>query len=381
MLYLDNSATTVPYPEVLDSYMEISREYFGNPSSLNQIGSEAELLLRKARRLTAGLLGAEEEEIIFTSGGTEANNLAIKGTALKNRHKGRHIITSAMEHPSVMEACLQLEKEFGFQVTVIKPDRHGRICADQVGKEVRSDTILVTIMHVNNEVGTIQPVEEIGMILKNHPNVIFHTDHVQGAVKVPLDLKRSGIDLCSFSPHKFHGLKGTGILYARKGIQLMPLLSGGEQERASRSGTENVAGIAAGAKALRLAMDQYKHKLSGLYETKSKLISRLEKIEGITVNTPLEKSAPHIIHFSVPGIKSEVLVHKLQESGICVSTTSACSSKNSEPSHTLLAMGRSRDEAMSGIRISLNADIDFSMLEPLFPALEKGILHIKRVKR
>ncbi|MGD7007535.1 cysteine desulfurase family protein [Metabacillus sp. 84] len=380
MLYLDNSATTLPYPEVLDSYIQTTRNYFGNPSSLHKLGSDAENLLRQARKQTAGLLEVKEEEIIFTSGGTEANNLAIKGTAFYKRHKGNHIITSAIEHPSVMEACLQLEKEFGFELTILPVDENGRVSAESMKKELREDTILVSIMHVNNEIGTIQPIEELADILQHFPNVSFHTDHVQGAAKVPLPLSHPGIDLCSMSPHKFRGLKGTGILYRRKGAHLMPILSGGEQESHLRSGTESVAGIAAAAKALKMSFIDYSEHHVRLYETKQELIKRLKEIDGVVMNTPESQSAPHIIHFSVPGIKSEVLVHRLELKEIYVSTTSACSSKKSAPSQTLTAMGKSREEAVSGVRISLDMQSDRSIIHPLYENLQESIQHILKIK-
>ncbi|WP_338777618.1 cysteine desulfurase family protein [Metabacillus sp. FJAT-52054] len=381
MLYLDNSATTKPYPEVLASYIQVTNDFFGNPSSLHKMGSMAENLMRQARKQTANLLGAEEDEIVFTSGGTEANNLAIKGTAFMKMHRGKHIIVSAVEHPSVMEACLQLEKDFGFDLTILAVNEEGRVSPSQLENEIREDTILVSVMHVNNEVGTIQPIEEIGALLEEYPNISFHTDHVQGAAKIPLDLKGAGIDLCSLSAHKFHGLKGTGILYVRKGIRLTPLLSGGEQENHYRSGTENVPGIAAAAKALRMAKEDYARLGKALEETKMQVMKRLSTMEGVVLNTTKGHSAPHIIHFSVPGIKSEVLVHRLEESGIYVSTTSACSSKKSLPSKTLLAMGKSKEEAESGIRISLDIHTDRSQLETMFTALEQAIKHIMKMKR
>ncbi|AZB43944.1 cysteine desulfurase [Bacillus sp. FJAT-42376] len=381
MLYLDNSATTEPYPEVMESYIKITKEFFANPSSLHKLGSQAEHLLRQARKQTANLLHVREEEIVFTSGGTEANNLAIKGTAFSKKQRGKHIITSAVEHPSVMESCLQLEKDFGFQLTILPVDENGRVSPEQLKRELKEDTILVSIMHVNNEVGTIQPIQEIANILKDYPNVTFHTDHVQGAAKVPLDLSHPGIDLCTLSAHKFHGLKGTGILFIKKGLRLTPLLSGGDQENQLRSGTESVAGIAAAAKALRMSMEDFRKHGPAVEETKRQILNRLREINGVEINTPLEQSAPHIIHFSVPGIKSEVLVHMLEEKDIFVSTTSACSSRKSLPSPTLLAMNKSKDAALSGIRISLAMNTDDSKLEKLFASLEQAIPYIMKMKR
>ena len=229
MIYFDNSATTKPYQEVLDSFLKVSSTYFGNPSSLNGLGSQAEKLLTQAREQVADLLNVKTTEVFFTSGGTESNNLAVKGTALMHKQRGRHLITSSIEHPSVSKAMEQLE-ENGFEVTYLPVDNQGRVYIGDVEKAIRNDTILVSIMHVNNEVGTIQPIKEIGNLLKKYPHVLFHVHAVQGMGKIHLKLHGFGVDLCSLSAHKFHGLKGTGALFIREGIKLAPLLSGGEQE-------------------------------------------------------------------------------------------------------------------------------------------------------
>ncbi|WP_147532633.1 cysteine desulfurase family protein [Bacillus marasmi] len=353
MIYLDNSATTKPYSEVVDSFTKVATDYFGNPSSLHQLGGMAEKLLSQARSQIAKLLHVKDSEILFTSGGTESNNLAIKGTALMYRGRGKHIITTEVEHASIREAMEQL-KELGFEITYVHPDQDGRIAVRDIEKEIRNDTILVSVIHVQNEVGTIQPIKEIGTMLKAYPKILFHVDHVQGVGKVPLDIYDCGIDLCSISGHKFHGLNGTGILYLREGLQISPLFSGGNQEFKLRSGTENVPGNVAMAKALRLTMDYYHEKLSLLNEVMQYIKSELEQVPEITIYTPKKGAAPHIVNFSIKGFKGEVFVHALEDKGVFVSTTSACSSRQAAVSKTLLAMGISQDEAKSAIRLSLS---------------------------
>lgn len=353
MIYFDNSATTKPYQDVIDSFVRVASDYFGNPSSLHQLGGMAEKLLSQARNQIAKLLNVKENEILFTSGGTESNNLAIKGTAMMYRGRGKHIITTEVEHASVRETMEQL-KQLGFQVTFIKPDHDGRISVSAIEEAIRQDTILVSVIHVQNEVGTIQPIKEIGSLLKDYPKILFHVDHVQGVGKVPLDIHECGIDLCSISGHKFHGLKGTGVLYLREGLQISPLFSGGNQESKHRSGTENVAGMVAMAKALRLTIENNKNKKLSLEKMMKYLRSELSEIPEISLHTPEEGAAPHIINFSVIGFKAEVFVHSLAEKGVFVSTTSACSSRQAEVSKTLLAMGIPADEAKSAIRISLS---------------------------
>jgi cysteine desulfurase len=355
VIYFDNSATTKPYKEVLHSFSKVSENYYGNPSSLHKMGSEAEKLLQQAREQIAKLLNVKSAEIVFTSGGTESNNLAIKGVAMKHRDRGRHIITTSIEHASIHNALVQLES-LGFDITYVSPDSQGFVSPEKIAKELRDDTILVSVIHVNNEVGTIQPIAEIGDILKKHPKVLFHVDHVQGVGKVPLDLYKAGVDLCSISGHKFHGLKGTGALFVKEGIQLSPLLSGGNQELKQRSGTENVAGMVAMAKALRMTLEFRKANLNQMAAAMETLRKGISQIKGITIHTPQEKSAPHIVNFSVRGLKAETFVHALEEKEIYVSTTSACSSKKKAASKTLFAMGVSADDAESSIRISFSFD-------------------------
>ncbi|MGM7636378.1 cysteine desulfurase family protein [Bacillus sp. Hm123] len=378
MIYFDNSATTKPYKEALATFLKVNEQFFGNPSSLHQLGLEAEQLLTGARRQVASLIGVKLEEVLFTSGGTESNNLAIKGAALAYKGRGRHIITEQTEHPSVLQACRQLE-EYGFQVTYLPVDHEGRVSVPTLQQALTDETILVSIMHVNNETGTIQPIEEIGKLLTRYPKVLFHVDDVQGIGKVPLDLRN--IDLCSFSAHKFHGMKGTGVLYKRTGVQLSPLLSGGEQEDKVRSGTENTGGIVAMAKALRMTEEKRAQASSSMKSIQTFLRTELEKMNEVTIHTPLTGCAPHILNLSIQGVKGEVLVHALEEKDCFISTTSACSSKQKKTSTVLSAMGISQAEADSSIRLSLAYDNSLEEAKTFIKQLAHVLPKLTKVQR
>ncbi len=380
MIYFDNSATTRPYNEVLDSFIKVSSEFFGNPSSLHGIGLQAEKLLTQARAQVANLLTVKPTEIYFTSGGTESNNLAIKGTVMLHKNKGKHLILSSVEHPSVRGAMEQLKK-LGFDITYLPADQNGRVMVDDVKASIKKDTILVSVMQVNNEVGTIQPIAEIGKLLKQYPTILFHVDAVQAIGKVPLHLSENSVDLCSFSAHKFHGLKGTGALFIREGVRLDPLLSGGNQEWKVRSGTENVAGAVAMAKALRMTMVNSELGIERMKKVKSLLRAELSRIDDLIINTPLENSAPHILNFSIKGVKAEVLIHTLEQKGIYLSTTSACSSKKQLPSQTLLAMGVPDDLADSAFRISLSYDNTEDEAEKVIVAIEDAAKQLRKVMK
>jgi cysteine desulfurase len=379
MIYLDNSATTAPYEEALETFMTVSRQYFGNPSSLHRLGSEAEQLLTRSRQVCADLLKVRPNEVTFTSGGTEGNNLAIKGIAFEHERRGKHIITTSVEHAATLEACMQLEKQ-GFEVTYLPVDRFGRVSVESVKKAIQSDTILVSCIHVNNELGSVQPIEEIAVLLKSYPKVFFHVDHVQGIGKVPLKLDGS-IDLCTTSAHKFHGLKGTGILYVRGGVRLTPLLHGGAQETRRRAGTENTAGIAAMTKALRITIEKSEEGNKKLEELKTTLLDKLKKSEKIFINTPETKSAPHIINFSVPGIKPEVLINSLASYDIFVSTMSACSSKLEKTSRILLACNLGEDRAESSLRVSMSYDNTAEEIETFLSVLIQVLPKLQEVMR
>lgn len=376
MIYLDNSATTRPDPSVLESFNQVTTNYYGNPSSIHQFGGLAEKLLITAKTQAADLLHVDKEEIIFTSGGTEGNNIAIKGIALEHQNRGKHIITSEIEHPSIYEACEGLKK-LGFEITYLPVDEHGVISLEDLKNAIREDTILISIMHVNNEIGTIQPIEEIGKIANQYPKLFFHVDDVQGIGKVPLNLKKHGIDLCTYSGHKIHGLKGTGMLYVNRRTKLFPLFHGGSQELNIRSGTENLAGIVAMVKALRLIKDKERNEVSKMYELQQYIIQEIKKIDGVTVNTP-EHAAPHIVNISVPGIKPEVIIHMLGEQGIFISTKSACSSKLKDESKVLAACGFKTDRTTSALRISLSYDNTLEEIKTFITELKRAINEFKQ---
>ncbi|WP_377888155.1 cysteine desulfurase family protein [Alkalihalobacillus sp. R86527] len=378
MIYLDNSATTQPYNEVIEAFKKTAHDFYANPSSLHRKGGEVERLVRQARESIASLLHVDSDEIVFTSGGTESNNLAIKGAAFEHMNRGKHLITSQIEHASSMESFRQLEK-MGFHVTYLPVGSDGHVSKDDLADALTKETILVSLMHVNNEVGSVQPIKELGMVIKENSRALFHVDDVQGIGKVPLK-SHGTADLISYSAHKFHGLKGNGVLYKRRNVSLFPLLSGGGQESEVRSGTENVPGIVATAKALRLYLQQAQSNSEKINYLKTKLLNEIGAINEVVINTP-RNSAPHIINFSVPGIKPEVLIHALEEKDIFVSTRSACSSRTAEPSHVLTALGVSNARAQSAIRISLSFQTTEKDSDVFLVELKKAIHKLKQVMR
>lgn len=371
MIYFDNSATTKPLPEVLASFQKVSQEYYGNPSSIHRFGMEADKLLRKAHQQAADLLGVKSKEIIFTSGGTEGNNLAIKGIALANQHRGKHIITSEIEHPSVLASCKALES-LGFTVTYLPVDQTGVVKVKDVEEAIQKDTILLSIMHINNELGTIQPIEEIGQLVKDLPTTYFHVDDVQGFGKTKLKLENSRIDLYTISGHKIHGLKGTGLLYVKEGLNLFPLFHGGTQQMNYRSGTENLAGAVSFVKAMRLIVEHQKNHQDYLVDLHEQLRKELTVIPEVKINT-IEGQAPHILNFSIPGYKPEVILHALEERNIFLSTKSACSSKKSVDSAVLKAINLPRDRTRSALRISLSYQNTAGEIELFSRSLKKVI--------
>ena len=381
MIYLDNSSTTKPYPELLQIYEQVNQRFFGNPSSLHRHGIEADQLLSEARKQIKTALSLKNHDIVFTSGASEANNIALKGIALAHAQRGKHIIASSIEHPSVTESLEQLKTAFGFEVTYLPVDGCGFVSLEDLKQALRKDTILVSIMHVNNETGVIQPVEDIGKIVKENTRAYFHVDHVQGINKVPLDISGADIDLCTISGHKFHGLKGTGALILNERISLFPLISGGEQQNNRRAGTENTAGAVTLAKAINMSKQDYNHYIEEIKAAKSAFIKELKELKGVILNTPEENSAPHIINFSVPGLKAEVLLHMLEERDIFVSTTSACSSKQHKPSKVLLAMGKGEDAAASSIRISMTYRDNHEIVGPFMTALKESLHKLKGIMR
>ena len=359
MIYFDNSATTRMDKNVLQTFEKVSQTINGNPSSLHLLGNYADGLLQQSRKQIADLMHVLPEEIYFTSGGTEGDNWAIKGTAIEKRQFGKHVITTAVEHPAVKESVGQL-KMLGFDVTILPVDQSGRVSVSDLKEALRSDTILVSVMVVNNEVGSIQPIAEIGEVLKDYPTVHFHVDAVQAIGKVPLLLgKESRIDLATFSAHKFHGPKGMGFMYIKKGKKIAPLLNGGGQESGKRSGTENVAGAASMAKALRLVLEKSEEKQKNQREIKKYLVQQLEGYKKVSVFSQTE-GAPHIVCFALKGIRGEVMVHAFEKKDIYISTTSACSSRSGVGSSTLEAMHVPEKLATSAVRISLTDTNDLA---------------------
>ena len=352
MIYFDNSATTSIDKSVLQTFEKVSQSISGNPSSLHQLGDYADGLLQQSRKQIADLLHVMPEEIYFTSGGTEGDNWAIKGTAIEKRQFGKHIITTAVEHPAVKESVEQL-KMLGFDVTILPVDSSGKISVSDLKEALRPDTILVSVMAVNNEVGSIQPLTEIEEILKDYPTVHFHVDAVQAIGKIPFSLGNSSrIDLATFSAHKFHGPKGMGFMYIKKGKKIAPLLNGGGQESGKRSGTENVAGAASMAKALRLVLEKSEEKQKDQREINKYLVQQLEGYKKVSIFSQKE-GAPHIVCFALKGIRGEVMVHAFEKKDIYISTTSACSSRSGVGSSTLEAMHVPEKLATSAVRISL----------------------------
>lgn len=380
MIYFDNSATTKPFKEVLQTFLQVADHYYGNPSSLHGFGGKVEQLVSQARKQIADLLNVKAKEIYFTSGGTESNNLAIKGTAMHYQSRGKHLITTSIEHASVLATCEQL-REHGFKVTYVPVNKEGQINVDDVMAAITEETILVSLMHVNNEIGTIQPIKEVGCMLQKYPKILFHVDHVQGCGKIPLDFQEADIDLCSISAHKFHGLKGNGILYMREGLRLSPLLSGGSQESNVRSGTENTAGIVAMAKALRMIEEKRQTKMSILMEIRDYLWNTLQEIPNLQMHTPFSHAAPHILNFSLPGFRGEVIVHALEEKGIFISTTSACSSKQKIASGTLKAMGLPNDDVLGAVRVSLSYENTVEEAKIFVASLREVIAELEKTMR
>lgn len=378
MIYFDHSATSPPYEEVVDTVATVMKKYVGNPSSLHRLGVEAERLLKESRERIAQLLNMKSAQIIFTSGGTEANNLAIKGTMETYRNRGNHIITTAIEHPSVYECVKQLEQR-GCEVTWIPVDDRGIVQAEKIEQAIRPETVLVSVMHVNNEVGSIQPIEQIGQMLTAHRRILFHVDAVQSIGKLPIDFDRWGIDLLTASAHKFKGPRGTGFLACRDGIRLEPLLAGGGQEFGMRSGTENVALIVGMTRALRMSLEHAEAHKNNLWMLRQRLIERLRSFEEITVHGADDErwAAPHIVNFSIAGLRSEVVVHALEEEGVYVSTRSACSSGDMKPSRTLLAMGVDEEQAQSGIRLSFSFETTNDEIERFLHILKNVIIRLK----
>ncbi len=349
---MDHSATTPVAPQVLEAMLPYFSEKFGNASSLHSFGQEAKEALEESREKVAGLLGAKPEEIVFTSGGTESDNLALKGIARKNRKSGKHIITTQVEHPAILECCRNLEKE-GFEVTYLPVTNEGLVDIASLESAIRSDTVLISVMHANNEVGTIQPLEEIGRIAAEK-DIYFHTDAVQSVGKIPVDVNNLGVDLLSLSAHKLYGPKGVGALYIRKGTRLESIIQGGGHERGLRSGTENIAGIVGLARAADLAgqeMASVAWRLTDLRDRLAKMV--LDSVKDAWINGTMKTRLPGNLNFGFKYVEGESLLLFLDSLGINVSTGSACSSHKLEPSHVLLSLGLKPEECHGSLRITL----------------------------
>lgn len=364
-IYLDHNATTPVRSEVFDAMEPFFRDRFGNASSIHRYGQDARSAVEEARAQVAGLVNGRPGEIYFTSGGTESDNLALKGVAYARRAYGRHVITTNIEHSAVLNSCGFLERE-GFEVTYLPVDEYGRIDPGQVADALTDQTILISVMHANNEIGTVQPVDEIGRIAREN-GVCFHTDAVQSAGKLPVDVEAMHADLLSLSGHKIYGPKGVGAIYIRKGIEIEPTAHGGHHENDVRSGTENTVGIVGLGKAAELAAEEREREYRHLSELRGALEERIrEEIEGTQVNGHPERRLPGTLNVSFPGAEGESLIMSLDLAGIAVSTGSACTSGAIEPSHVLLALGRDPRTALGSVRFSFGrgntmGEVDYVM--------------------
>lgn len=383
-VYLDNSATTRAYPEVGNIVYKVMCQDYGNPSSMHRKGVEAEHYVKDAKEILAKLLKVNAKEIFFTSGGTESDNLALIGAARANRRRGNHLITSSIEHPAILNTMHYLEEEEEFRVTYLPVDENGRVRLEALKEALCQDTILVSIMYVNNEVGSVQPIEEAVKIVKNfNPRILFHSDAVQGFGKYHIYPKRVGIDMLSASGHKIHGPKGTGFLYINEKVKIKPIIFGGEQQKNIRSGTENVPGIAGLGLAAKMIYQDLNMKVSLMRELKAHFIEGISKIEHATVHGLTdENSAPHIISVGIAGVRSEVLLHTLEDKGIYVSSGSACASNHPAISGVLRGIGTSQEYLDSTLRFSMSEfttkeEIDYT-LETLYncvPMLRRYTRH------
>ena len=382
-VYLDNSATTRAYDSVGDLVRKVMCEDYGNPSSMHAKGVTAEHYIKEAKETLAKLMKVQDKEIFFTSGGTESDNLALMGVARANRRRGNHLITSAIEHPAVINTMRHLEEE-GYRVTFLPMDRYGRIRLDALKEALCEDTILVSVMYVNNEVGSVQPIAEAASIVKAYnKDILFHVDAVQGFGKYRIYPRKLNVDLCTISGHKIHGPKGIGALYVGSHVKIQPIVFGGEQQKNVRSGTENVPGIAGLGLAAKLIYQDLDEKVARMRELKAHFIEGVQKIEDITIHGLYdETSAPHIISVGFAGIRSEVLLHALEEKGIYVSSGSACASNHPQISGVLKGIGAGQEYLDATLRFSMSEfttpeEIDYTLetLYNIVPVLRKYTRH------
>lgn len=375
MIYLDHSATTRVNEGVMDTFIKANTNFWGNPSSLHNFGALAEHVLIKSSRQILDLLNAKAHQVIFTSGATESNNLAIKGLAAN--HPGGNIITTKIEHASVNEVCLNLEKQ-GYRVTYLDVTKSPEEVALELESLINKDTFLVSCMHVNGEMGLVLPIKEIGDVIARHPKVKFHVDAVQSVGKLEVDVDKMNIDLLSISAHKIHGLKGIGALVSTKSMQLVPQIEGGRQMDGNRSGTVNVAGAASLAKALRLVCETQVENFKRVSRLYDELTHKLEKIEDVTINSRFTNQSPYIVNFCVQGIGGETLVHALEAHNIYISSKSACSSKTKKASYVLKALGFDEATATNAVRVSFAHDTTSDEIDKLIVALKIEIKQLKK---
>jgi cysteine desulfurase len=376
-IYFDYAATTPADPEVVSAMLPYFSEVFGNPSSLHYFGRQANNAVESAREIAAGFIGAKSEEIIFTSGGTESDNFALKGIAYANSSKGRHIITSNIEHHAILESCQFLESN-GFKVTYLPVQSNGILNPDEVKKSISRETILISVMHANNEIGSIQQINEIGKIAKEN-KIYFHTDAVQSFGHIPINVDELNIDMLSASAHKIYGPKGVGLLYLRKGTKIQPFLNGGSQEKKLRASTHNVPGIIGFGKAIELASKNMGKEILQLTNLRDKLINGvITNIENIKLNGDSKQRLPNNANFSIKFVEGEGMVLGLDLEGIAVSSGSACTSGSLEPSHVLRAIGRTADLAHGSVRFSFGK---FNTMEEVDYALEKFIKIVARLRK
>ncbi len=375
-IYLDHAATTPTRPEVVKAMLPYFTDIFGNPSSIYSSGQEAKGAIEEARAKIASFIGARGEEVVFTSGGTESDNLAIKGVAYANEHRGNHIITTSIEHRAVIETCKFLEGR-GFKVTYLPVDRNGLVDPQDVRKAIIDKTILISVMHANNEIGTIEPVAEIGKIAKEE-GIYFHTDAVQTVGHIPVNVDEIGVDLCAMSAHKLYGPKGVGALYIRKGTRFTPIMHGGEHERYRRAGTENVPGIVGFGKAIELAQGEMVEEAKRLVPLRDKLIEGLlERIDLVRLNGHPWQRLPNNVNVSIKFIEGESMILNLDLEGICASAGSACSSSSLEPSHVLVALGLSPQEAHGSLRFTLGRETSEEDVDRVLEILSRIVARLR----
>ena len=378
-IYFDNSATTMPYDEVIEEVGKGMKEYFGNPSSLHKIGMNCEKRLNEAREYFASTIKCNKDEIYFTSGGSEGNNLILKGL-LK---PGHHLITTAFEHHSIISTCKYLEEK-GVKITYLDVDSEGRISLEDLEEAITKDTVLVSIMQVNNEIGVIQDIEAIGKLIKERSSrAKFHVDAVQGYGKLPIDVNKSNVDFLTVASHKIHGPKGVGFIYIKKGIILNSLISGGSQEKGIRAGTENLPGIIGFEKAAQMTFEEMESRYDKVLELKKYFVERLNEIKDIRINGEIDGFSPYILNVSFLGVRAEVLLHLLEEQNIYVATGSACTSKSSAAhgSYVIKSLGLSNKEVESAIRFSFSYENTKEEVDYTIDVLKKSLMFLRRVKR